>query len=75
MKTKDHDFIEIDYIAKIKDTDTIFDITKEEDAKKFNLYNKEIKYKPLRICLGERQVIQGLDDFLIDKELKKTLKI
>lgn len=69
MKLKKGDFIEIDYIAKIKDENKIFDLTKEDVAKKENLYHKEHKYKPIIICLGYNDVIKGLDEELIGKEL------
>ena len=75
MKTKKGDFIEIDYIAKIKDENRIFDLTNEETAKKEKIYNPNFSYKPLIICLGENHVISGLDSALIDKEVGKEYLI
>ena len=34
MKTKKNDFIEIDFIGRIKETNQIFDLIKEDAAKK-----------------------------------------
>lgn len=74
-KVKKHDFIEIDYIGKTKDDDVIFDTTNEKIAKQHNIYNQKATYKPIVICVGERQIIKGLDNALIGKEVGKTYVI
>src|SRR3989344_2930211 len=66
----ENDFIEIDYIARIKDNG-IFDLTKEDIAKKNNIYNKDFKYKPVIICLGKGDIIKGLDSKIIGKDIGK----
>jgi len=75
MKTKEKDFIEIDYIGKIKETGEIFDLTIEEEAKNLKVYNPKGEYKPLIICLGKKHVVSGLDEQLIDKEINKEYAI
>lgn len=67
---KENDFIEIDYVARIKD-DGIFDLTIEDIAKKNNIYNKDYKYKPVIICLGKGDILKGLDKKLIGKDIGK----
>jgi len=74
---KKKDFIEINYTGKIKNTDKVFDTTEEKVAKENNFYSDKTTYKPLIICVGEKQVVPGLDDFLIGKKPGKyniTLK-
>ncbi len=71
-KTKLKDFIEIDYIGKIKETNQIFDLTNEDLAKKENLYNENLTYGSKIICLGENQILSAIDKFLTDKEINKT---
>ena len=71
MKLKKNDFIEIDYVGRIKDDNKMFDVTSEEVAKRENLYHKEHKYKPIIICLGFNDIIKGLDEELINKDLGK----
>src|SRR3989344_3134412 len=71
MKLKKGDFIEIDYIGRIKDENKIFDLTSEEIAKKENIYHKEHSYNPVVICLGFNDIIKGLDEELINKDLGK----
>lgn len=65
------DFIEMDFTAKVNNTGMVFDTTVESEAKKHNIYNKDVKFKPLVICVGEGQLLKGLDDFLIAKKLGK----
>lgn len=65
---KKGDFVKLDFIGRTKDDNKVFDLTKEEEAKKHNLYNQKSKYKPLIVCIGERNLLSGIDDFLIKKE-------
>jgi FKBP-type peptidyl-prolyl cis-trans isomerase 2 len=69
MVLKKGDFIELDYIGKIKDENKIFDLTKEEIAKKENIYDKAHSYNPVIICLGYNDIIQGLDEQIINKNV------
>ncbi|MAG47030.1 peptidylprolyl isomerase [archaeon] len=75
MKTKKLDFIEIDYTGKIKETDKIFDLTSEKEAKNNNVFQENHEYKPVIICLGKQDLIKGLDDFLIGKETNNDYTI
>jgi len=65
MKLNKKDFIEIEFTAKIKEGD-IFDSNIKED-----LEGKDIKteIKPFTFCLGESMFLQGVEDFLIGKEI------
>lgn len=74
-KIKEKDFIKLDYIGKIKETNEIFDLTSEELAKKENIYNKQYSYGPKVICIGQREILPAIDEFLIGKEEKKSYKI
>ena len=71
---KENDFVEIDYVARIKD-DGIFDLTIEDVAKRENIYDPETKYKPVVICIGKGDIIRGLDNFLIGKEIGKKYAV
>jgi FKBP-type peptidyl-prolyl cis-trans isomerase 2 len=66
-KIKKGDFIELDYTAKIKNNNLVFDTTMEADAKKHNLHSKGMTYKPLVIKVGEGHLVKGLDEFVVDK--------
>lgn len=75
IKTKEKDFIEIDYTGRIKESNDIFDLTSEDLAKKEHIYNKNSRYGPKIICLGEKQILLQIDKFLIDKEVGKTYNL
>ena len=69
---KNGDFVEIQYIGKIKDTGKIFDVTDETKAKQANIYNEGNKYEPVKIIVGAGHVIRGLDESLLDIEVGET---
>ena len=63
MALKLHDFVEINYTGKINET--IFDTT---DSKLGENLDKNKKYAPVTVCIGEEQVIKGVDKSLIGKK-------
>ena len=67
----------IDYTAKVKNTDEVFDTTIEAAAKKHSLHDPNIKYQPKLISIGEKWVIKGLDDALVNTSVgdKKTIEV
>lgn len=72
---KKEDFIEVEYTGKIKEEDAIFDTTSEKVAKDNNIYNQNMRYGPVIICLGEGQILKGLEKSLEGKELDKEYTI
>ena len=71
MAIKQNDFIELDYIGRIKEGNHIFDITNKEEAKKNKIFNEKAEYGPVKVVIGEKQLVKGLEDFLIGKEVGK----
>ena len=69
MTIKNNDFVELDYTGRLKDTNDVFDTTKEDVAKANKLFNPKATYKPVIICVGEAMILKGLDDQLLGKEL------
>ena len=65
MALKEKDFIEIEFVAKIKEGG-IFDTNIKEELKKLN---PKAEAKPFVFCLGEGMFLKGVDDFLIDKDV------
>jgi FKBP-type peptidyl-prolyl cis-trans isomerase 2 len=65
---KKDDFIEIEYTGMTKEDEFIFDTTDEKTAKENMLHNPQVKYGSMIICVGERQLIKGLDEQIIGKE-------
>ncbi|MDP2906571.1 MAG: peptidylprolyl isomerase [Nanoarchaeota archaeon] len=72
MKLKNGDFILLDYTGKIKDSKQVFDTTSEQTAKDSGVHQKGAKYKPAMVCVGEGDVLKGLDEDLVGKEVGKS---
>jgi FKBP-type peptidyl-prolyl cis-trans isomerase 2 len=77
MALKKGDFVEVEYTGKIQENNLVFDTTSEEVAKKEGFTNDGHRhFGPVVIVLGERHLLQGLDDALEGKELGSyTFKI
>lgn len=74
---KPNDFVELDFIARIKEAGQVFDTTLLEEAEKANLLGEEEtkekataekKFKPFRLCIGQGMLVAGLDKALEGKE-------
>src|SRR5919109_4575822 len=67
----------VDYTAKVKDTNAVFDTTRDEEAKKTNFYDTTHKYEPRLVSIGEGWVLKGLDEALSNANLgdKFTIEI
>ena len=65
----------IDYTAKVKDSNEIFETTNEEDAKRSDLYDPTRKYEPRLVSIGEGWVLKGLDEALANANLGDKLTI
>jgi peptidylprolyl isomerase len=75
MALQKGDFILIDYIAKVKETNEVFDTTSEENAKKEHLYKEGEIYEPKLIVIGEGWVLKALDESLIKMEVGKPASV
>jgi len=67
----------VDYTAKVKDTEEVFDTTIEEDAKKHSIHEQNFKYQPKLISIGEVSypVLKGLDEALTKTAVGDKLTI
>jgi len=64
-----NDFIEVSYTGK--EGDFIFDTTEEGVAKEAGIHNPKAQYKPITICIGQGQILPGIDEELVGKEVGK----
>lgn len=64
MSLEKGDFILINYAAKVKETDEVFDTTLEEVAKNEHLYKEGELYEPKLVVIGENWVLKALDESL-----------
>ncbi len=65
---KKGDFVKISYTAKLEDG-TVIDTTDADVAKEHGIFNENAKYGDIVVVVGERHVIQGLDEALEGKEV------
>ncbi len=73
---KRHDFVELEYTGKLADG-TVFDTTDEKIAKRSMLLlpTENRTFAPAVICVGERQLLPGLDEQLAGKEVGKEYTV
>jgi peptidylprolyl isomerase len=72
MTLQKGDFILINYTAKVKETNEVFDTTIEETSKKEYLHKEGEIYEPKLVVIGEGWVLKALDESLTTMETNKT---
>ena len=67
----------VDYTAKVKDTEEVFDTTIEEEAKKHSIHESNVKYQPKLVSVGEVSypVLKGLDEALAKTSVGDKLTV
>jgi len=75
MAIKQGDFVEIDYIGRIKRTDKIFDTTLKDVAKKEGFLREGVTYKSAYACVGAGHVLKGIDEALEGKTVGDEFEI
>ena len=73
-KVSNHDFIELNYTGKLSDG-KVFDTTILEVAQKNHFHAKNRAFEPVIVCVGEKQLLPGLDANLEGKEVGKEFSI
>ena len=75
MTLQKGDFLLIDYVAKVKETNEVFDTTKEDVAKKEHLHKEGQIHEPELVVVGEGWVLKALDDSLTTMEICKPCTV
>ena len=67
----------VDYTAKIKDTDQIFETTIKADAEKHNVFEPDLTYTPKLISIGDLAypVLKGFDEALAKTSVGDKLTV
>jgi len=68
MKVKEGDFVELEYTGIIIDSGIVFDTTDKELGATSGL-DPDMIYGPAVICMGQGQLLPGLEKLLVGKEL------
>ena len=71
---KKGDFVEVDYTGRLT-TGEVFDTTEEKVARANGLYNDRTKFSPTTVCIGEGQILPGLELEMENKEIGKEYHI
>lgn len=66
---KEGDFIEIEFVGRVRDTGEIFDLTDEEVAKKEGVFDKDHRYGPAVVVIGGKSVMPGVEQKLREMEV------
>jgi len=69
MTLKEKDFIEIEFVGKLKEGE-VFDSNMKEELQKLN---PKAEAKPFVFALNEDMFLKGVDEFLIGKEIGKHI--
>src|SRR3989338_6291740 len=72
---KKGDFVELDYTGRTKEENIVFDTTLASEAVKAGMDDEKAEYSPMIICIGEKQVVPGLDDYLVGKDSEKEYEV
>ena len=75
MTLEKGDFILINYSAKVKETNEVFDTTIEETAKNEHLQKEGEMYEPKLIVIGQGWVLKTLDENLTTMQLNKVQSV
>ncbi|MBI4019571.1 MAG: peptidylprolyl isomerase [Candidatus Aenigmarchaeota archaeon] len=70
------DFVKIEYVGRLESGE-IFDLTREDVARKEKIYNEKMKYGPVSVVIGSGFVLPGLENALVGMTPgdKKTITI
>ncbi len=71
MALQKGDFVFINYVGKVKETNEVFDTTIDEVAKKEHLHREGDIYEPKLVITGEGWVLKTLDESLLTMEIEK----
>ncbi len=72
---KKNDFVELEYTGMTADDKLVFDTTDKDVAKKHGIHNEKYGYGPITICIGQHNIVKGLDEFLVDKNLDQEYEV
>jgi peptidylprolyl isomerase len=75
MALQKGDFILTSYVAKVKETNEVFDTTDEAVAKKEHLFKEGDIYEPKLLVVGEGWMLKPLDESLLTMEVGKPATV
>ena len=68
---KQNDFVQLEFTARLKENNVIFDTSNEAIAKSEGIYNPSMPYGEYIICIGHKQILPKIEEDLLSKEVGK----
>lgn len=75
MPLSKNDMVLVDYVVRVKETGEIIEVTNEEKAKEFKVYDPSKTYEPLLVIIGEGRVIKGFEEALEGSEVGVDVEV
>jgi len=72
MPLQKGDFVLVDYVMRVKETNEIVDLTIEEVAKKEKAYREDGIYEPALVILGEGWILKGVEEELYKMDVGES---
>jgi peptidylprolyl isomerase len=72
MPLQNGDFVLVDYVARVKETNEIIDLTIESIAKKEKIIKKNGVYEPILVVLGEGWLFKPVEEELLTLEVGQS---
>nr|MDO8133232.1 FKBP-type peptidyl-prolyl cis-trans isomerase [Candidatus Njordarchaeum guaymaensis] len=74
---KTGDFVIVDYVGRVKDTGSLFDLTVEDIARKEKVYHEDEAYGPRLVVVGEGLMLKGFEEALTTMKVgeSKTVEL
>jgi peptidylprolyl isomerase len=69
------DFVIVDFVGRVKDTQALFDLTDEALAKKEKVYREDEAYGPRLVVVGEGLMLKGFEDALTSMKVGESKSI
>ncbi|HLP80028.1 MAG TPA: peptidylprolyl isomerase [Acidobacteriota bacterium] len=72
---KKGDFVTVSYTGRLPNTEVVFDTTDAAIAKKAGIFSDKKTYAAPTVCIGEFQILEGIDAGLVGKNENSTFKV
>jgi FKBP-type peptidyl-prolyl cis-trans isomerase 2 len=72
---KEGSLIYVDYVARIKDDGSIFDLTLEDVAKAEGLYSEKDRYEPILVSVGSNWLLEAIEEGLVGMKIDESKSI
>ncbi|MEK6967255.1 MAG: FKBP-type peptidyl-prolyl cis-trans isomerase [Nanoarchaeota archaeon] len=69
QEIKKGDFVEVEFVGKLKETGDVVDTNIREAAQKHGILNPDGNYDTVVACIGSKQLMPGIDDGLVGKHM------